>query len=1137
MCLLLMCHVLAALVALGAPNSADAGQEKSSSTDGIWAQLPHDETWPSARYAHSAIYDPIRDRMLVFGGFPLSNADAVWELALGSPMVWSELVPPGTGPGPLQDHSAVYDPAADRMLVFGGSNSGGLQNSVWELSLAGAPTWTLLTTSGTPPTPRRAHAAVFDSLRNRMIVFGGYTEVGGTACLNDVYELSLNGTPTWSPVTTSGQGPRERMGHTAILDPSQDRMVIFGGGAVCASSTFFNDTWTLTLSGSPTWDSLAIASPPPARLRHSAIYDHALDRMVVCSGDTSAFQAWPYFNDTWSLSLGPTPHWTELQPSGTIPGSRTHHSALYDPIRGRMMVFGGWAPNALDEVWMLTWGAPGPPLCSARNEIDSYHYGIGTATFDAWQSIGPPDGRGTPIGLGGELTLRFTHNIIDGPGPDLRVYELGHSGPPAIDENFGVAVSLDGSSWTDLGEGPGDVVDFDLGSAGVSSARFVRITDREPMEQTPPFDPTVLGPDIDAVVALHCGNFETSCWNNVDDDGDGYVDCFDDDCRVDADQDGHLGPPCGNDCNDADGTIQAGQTEDCRNGEDDDCDGLVDCDDLDCHSFIDSDGDTVADCDDGCAYPDDPCQPRLADWFVLQRGTPDRSYKLDIAVAADIGWPGDDYLNSQLPVEIDEMADAFMTLPGVSAFSDRITFWRCLQKVHTTRDGTQDIYKEVSEAATLFQIEAVLIRRPGNSCDPDDPLLHCYSFGWLETGYSVTSVDAHNDMFTTLHELGHSVFGLTDEYPDRCGGAACSKRASKSPEGRFGIQNVWRDSLVCDSLRSFWAFPAPCYRFCPPATITRLGNQENPNLMRARCPDEGWGDISVDGYGDAGNLRVIQLLMAHGAGSASKPQISHPESVSSGRTMTLIVDLSPTAGAIDSICIERAESPLLPPASVPVYLQVLDSQGSILGENFVWDPRDRSPEETGRGAFVVQHPNDGQRWRVVDRNDSTLVQGSLGRAFLDYCERINFTDDECFRQDADRDSIPDAYDNCPTSYNPDQLDLNGNGIGRECDPTNVAQPETLPTRFYLAQNRPNPFRRVTDIRFVLPAEDRVRVRVFSVSGREVASVMDVRLGAGPHIATWDGRDSAGRRVAAGLYLYHLETSRGSQARKLVLLPE
>ena len=57
-------------------------------------------------------------------------------------------------------------------------------------------------------------------------------------------------------------------------------------------------------------------------------------------------------NDTWTLSLGDTPAWTELSPAGTRPLPMSNHTAIYDPQRDRLLTYGGWR----DHIWTLYFG-------------------------------------------------------------------------------------------------------------------------------------------------------------------------------------------------------------------------------------------------------------------------------------------------------------------------------------------------------------------------------------------------------------------------------------------------------------------------------------------------------------------------------------------------------------------------------------------------------------------------------------------------------------------------------------------------------------------------------------------------------------------------------------------------------------
>ena len=139
--------------------------------DGSWIAIPP----PSGRYTHSAIYDPVRDRMVVFGGYDGIDRECndVWALSLSGSPAWIALTPAGGPPSARLYHTAIYDPVRDRMVVFGGNDYFGYFNDVWALSLAGSPAWSEITPAGGPPPARAGHTAIYDAARDRMVVFGG----------------------------------------------------------------------------------------------------------------------------------------------------------------------------------------------------------------------------------------------------------------------------------------------------------------------------------------------------------------------------------------------------------------------------------------------------------------------------------------------------------------------------------------------------------------------------------------------------------------------------------------------------------------------------------------------------------------------------------------------------------------------------------------------------------------------------------------------------------------------------------------------------------------------------------------------------------------------------------------------------
>jgi flagellar hook assembly protein FlgD len=68
---------------------------------------------------------------------------------------------------------------------------------------------------------------------------------------------------------------------------------------------------------------------------------------------------------------------------------------------------------------------------------------------------------------------------------------------------------------------------------------------------------------------------------------------------------------------------------------------------------------------------------------------------------------------------------------------------------------------------------------------------------------------------------------------------------------------------------------------------------------------------------------------------------------------------------------------------------------------------------------------------------------------------------------------------------------------------------------------PNPFNPTTTIGFTVPAAAPVRLQVFDLRGRLVATLVDEELRAGQHEVIWTGSDASGREVPSGVYLSRL----------------
>ena len=75
----------------------------------------------------------------------------------------------------------------------------------------------------------------------------------------------------------------------------------------------------------------------------------------------------------------------------------------------------------------------------------------------------------------------------------------------------------------------------------------------------------------------------------------------------------------------------------------------------------------------------------------------------------------------------------------------------------------------------------------------------------------------------------------------------------------------------------------------------------------------------------------------------------------------------------------------------------------------------------------------------------------------------------------------------------------------------------------------------TVIRYHLPRDAYVKLRVFDVKGRLLRTLMDEREKAGYKALNWDGRLNDGRRAASGIYLYELNAETFRACKKMLMV--
>lgn len=162
-----------------------------------WAYDAESNTWvdlrptssPTPRANAALVYDEPSGRMILFGGADLSptvvsepfatELDDTWAYDAKS-NTWTELQPIGTPPG-RWCATMAHDGASGKVILFGGTwSGGGFRDDTWAYDSRGN-TWTELHTAGSPPACALA-LAFYDRISGTVILCGGFG--------NDVYGLA-----------------------------------------------------------------------------------------------------------------------------------------------------------------------------------------------------------------------------------------------------------------------------------------------------------------------------------------------------------------------------------------------------------------------------------------------------------------------------------------------------------------------------------------------------------------------------------------------------------------------------------------------------------------------------------------------------------------------------------------------------------------------------------------------------------------------------------------------------------------------------------------------------------------------------------------------------------------------------------
>ena len=90
-------------------------------------------------------------------------------------------------------------------------------------------------------------------------------------------------------------------------------------------------------------------------------------------------------------------------------------------------------------------------------------------------------------------------------------------------------------------------------------------------------------------------------------------------------------------------------------------------------------------------------------------------------------------------------------------------------------------------------------------------------------------------------------------------------------------------------------------------------------------------------------------------------------------------------------------------------------------------------------------------------------------------------------------------------------------------------------KFELKGHYPNPFNPTTKIRFTNDRASNVKVTVYSLKGEKVATIMNKQVNSGTYDVSWNGKNTSGKVVPTGMYLYDIESDGRRLQGKMLFL--
>jgi hypothetical protein len=255
-----------------------------------------------------------------------ANVSPVQTNTTQTPMVWRQ----------YQDNpdlarrgmAAVFDTHRQVVVMFGGEHMDSMLDETWEFD---GTDWGQVSPPHSPP-GRLWHGLAYDSDRQVAILFGGTND---QTVFNDTWEYDGS---DWVKVTTS-EKPQPLSGFGMAYDTCRQKTVLFSG----------YENWGTWEYDGTNWEEIPVSHSPEYRHLAAMTFDKARCRTVLFGGMGGGAQG---RNDTWEYD---GVDWVQVQTANS-PFPRWASALAYDPVRAKTILFGGYGPeypngDAFSDTW------------------------------------------------------------------------------------------------------------------------------------------------------------------------------------------------------------------------------------------------------------------------------------------------------------------------------------------------------------------------------------------------------------------------------------------------------------------------------------------------------------------------------------------------------------------------------------------------------------------------------------------------------------------------------------------------------------------------------------------------------------------------------------------------------------------